>query len=111
MTTAAKMKATNDPVLEEIRDRLHDLYGDRLRGVVLFGSRARGDHRPDSDYDVAVLLSGYDYTMPEVFRLAELSWDIQARSGAIVSFKPFPPRREWRDTLLSRAVKRDGVVL
>lgn len=26
--------------------------------VVLYGSRARGDHKPDSDYDVAVVLKG-----------------------------------------------------
>jgi predicted nucleotidyltransferase len=32
------------------------VYGDRLERVALFGSRARGDHRPDSDYDVAVLI-------------------------------------------------------
>lgn len=32
--------------------------GDRLVGVVLFGSRARGDHRPDSDWDVLVIAEG-----------------------------------------------------
>ena len=34
-------------LVSELRKRL----GDQLRQVVLFGSRARGDHRPDSDYD------------------------------------------------------------
>jgi len=29
-----------------------------IEDVILFGSRARGDAQPDSDYDVAVLLSG-----------------------------------------------------
>lgn len=29
--------------------------GDHLVAVVLFGSRARGDHRPDSDWDLLVI--------------------------------------------------------
>jgi len=29
--------------------------GDRLRSVVLFGSRARGDHYPESDWDLLVI--------------------------------------------------------
>ncbi|HID91389.1 TPA: HEPN domain-containing protein [Candidatus Bathyarchaeota archaeon] len=38
---------------------LRKLYGDRLEGVMLFGSRARGDEREDSDYDVLILVSSY----------------------------------------------------
>ncbi len=34
-------------------------YGDRLERAVLFGSRARGDARPDFDFDVAVGLRDY----------------------------------------------------
>lgn len=34
-------------------------FGDRLLAVMLFGSRARGDCRPDSDYDIFVLLDDY----------------------------------------------------
>ncbi len=38
-----------DPILTRFRAVLDDLYGSRLERVVLFGSRARGDARPDSD--------------------------------------------------------------
>src|SRR5258707_11841366 len=37
------------------RDAQHALPG-KITRVVLFGSRARGDARPDSDYDVAVFV-------------------------------------------------------
>lgn len=38
------------------RTHLRRRYGERLRGMVLFGSRARGDARPESDADLAVFL-------------------------------------------------------
>lgn len=37
---------------------LHAGLGDRLVAVVLFGSRARGDARPDSDWDLLVIADG-----------------------------------------------------
>ncbi len=45
-------------LLGRIKARLKAVYGDRLRGVVLYGSEARGDAGPDSDIDVLVLLAG-----------------------------------------------------
>ena len=42
----------------EIRSRLEAAFQERLHGVVLFGSQARGDSRDDSDLDLMVLLEG-----------------------------------------------------
>ena len=39
-----------------LKRELVALYGPRLKQVLLYGSRARGDHREDSDYDVLVVL-------------------------------------------------------
>src|SRR5712691_2261832 len=50
------MENASDPVLNRFRAALNEAYGERIERVVLFGSRARGDARPDSDYDVAVFL-------------------------------------------------------
>ena len=50
------------PVLNEllrrIKARLEGHYGDRLRGVILYGSEARGEAEEDSDVDLLVLLEG-----------------------------------------------------
>ena len=50
------MTTNVDPTMRRFRAALDEAYGNRIERVVLFGSRARGDARPDSDYDVAVFL-------------------------------------------------------
>lgn len=47
---------TDAEVRSEVRAIVERCAGDALRGVLLFGSRARGDYEADSDWDVAVLV-------------------------------------------------------
>ena len=75
MTTAAL------PLIR-LRSSLAALYGPRLDRVVLFGSRARGDARPDSDYDVAVFLRDLDDRWQEFDQLTRLSTDILDEHGS-----------------------------
>ena len=55
-------KTQQTSVLSELRRELARILGDRFEAAYLFGSRARGDHRPDSDVDVLVVVRGtFDY--------------------------------------------------
>ena len=45
-------------ILTDLKRRLERRFGDRFVALYLFGSRARGDHEPDSDVDVAGARSG-----------------------------------------------------
>lgn len=53
----------DNPTLAKFLAALNEMYGLRLERIVLFGSQARGDARPDSDYDVAVFLNGSEKTL------------------------------------------------
>ena len=43
---------------DRIATRLEETFGAGVRGIAAFGSRARGDHRTDSDYDVLLVADG-----------------------------------------------------
>jgi predicted nucleotidyltransferase len=76
-----------DPIMSRFHAALYDAYGPRLERVVLFGSRARGDARPDSDYDVAVVLS----SLESIGQEAEIS-GYGARLGAVADVSMGPTR-------------------
>ena len=104
--------ATIDPILQRYRAALTELYGDRIERVVLFGSRARGDANPDSDYDVALFLKGLADKWAEIGRLAELQDAMMDITGADIHTLPFRAGR-WRDPAspLMYEIRQDGLDL
>src|SRR5258707_11198866 len=82
-------RANDDPVLARFRAALDEIYGDEIERVVLFGSRARGDARPDSDYDVAVFLRSLPDRWPELDRLAMLRVSLLDETGAFFDARPY----------------------
>src|SRR5215470_1667194 len=81
---------THDPILTRFRAALDEIYGARLARVVLFGSRARGEARPDSDYDVAVFLKSLPDRWTELDRLADLRVRFIDDTGAFFRRQALP---------------------
>ncbi len=105
-----------DPILARFKQELVALYGRRLKKVLLYGSRARGDHRPDSDYDVLVVLEEPLDFWPELHRLAELSNNItMATAGSgntvVASFKAMTEAQMQQRTGFMHNVRREAVEL
>jgi predicted nucleotidyltransferase len=101
----------NDPILERFRAALGEIYGSRLERVVLFGSRARGDVQPDSDYDVAVFLRDMPDRMAELNRLADVATDILYSDGGFVHAMPYPAGSYKERTPLMHEIRAEGVDL
>lgn len=108
--------ALTDPILARLKKELEAVYGARLKRVLLYGSRARGDHQPDSDYDVLVVLDNPFDLWTERKRLSALSSDILWKTvaeghPADVSFKPMTEEQVRQRTGFMHNVRLDSVEL
>lgn len=99
-------------IVTELRQRLEELYGDRLERVVLFGSQARGDAAPDSDVDVLVVLRGPVRPGEEIERTSEVVGEISLRHEVALSrvFVPADRFRHDRTPFLS-TIREEGVAV
>ena len=100
-----------DPVLKRFRAALDAIYGSRIERIVLFGSRARGDCRPESDYDVAVFVRGMTDRATEMKRLADSETDILYDTGAVINALPLPAGSYRERTGFMHELRRDGLDL
>jgi predicted nucleotidyltransferase len=103
---------TVDPILERFRAAISELYGSRIERVVLYGSRARGDAEPESDYDIAVFLRDLSSRWQEVRRITDIELAIRDDTGATVHAMPYPAG-SWRDPAspLMYEIRKDGLDL
>ncbi len=101
-------KLQDDPVLRRFRAAVGEAYGDRLERVVLFGSRARGDYRADSDYDIAVFIKDPGDLWDELGTLSEITTAILNDTGAVISAKPFYAGSYRERTGFMHELRKDG---
>jgi len=80
------------PVLNALRERLKSLYGERFRGLYVFGSYARPDagiQLPEnSDLDVALILSEFNNAYEEIKRFGDITYDLSLEHGLVISLVP-----------------------
>jgi predicted nucleotidyltransferase len=104
----------DDPALRRFRSALADAYGDRIESVILFGSRARGDATPESDYDVAVFLRDMPDRLAEMDRLADIAAEILYAADSEAKFihaTPFAAVARAERTPLMHEIRAEGVEL
>ena len=106
---------TREEVLQLVREfheRLSAIYGQRLKGVYLYGSYARGEADEDSDIDVAVVLAGPVDRVEERWRVNDLASELSLREDCLLSCF-FLSEAEFEATpyAVHRSIVREGVAV
>lgn len=98
-----------DEALQELKRELEALYGDRLKGLYLFGSHARGEAEPDSDVDVAVVLDDYESVWEEIHRMSDIAARLSLQADVLLMEMPVR-LSDWeeRNSLFLQSVRRDA---
>lgn len=78
----------DDPILQKCRKVMEDLYGPRFKGLVLYGSTARGTDTAESDIDLLVLLEGPVNVGEEIFRVSEAVYPVELDCERLISVMP-----------------------
>ncbi len=99
--------------LESYRVNLREMFGERLRRLVLFGSVPRGEARWDSDVDVLVVLDRVDWR--DVVSAVDLAADELTERGVLLSATVLSEGRleelGRRERRLALDIAREGVPL
>jgi predicted nucleotidyltransferase len=95
-------------VLREIKDLLVAKFGSEIERVILFGSQAEDAQRPDSDFDILVILKNpHDWRVrrqiSEVCYDIDLKYDIRTDIKTISVGELREPR--GRQPFIQRALK------
>jgi DNA-binding transcriptional ArsR family regulator len=108
------VRASVDPlglgIARQLASDLPTVYGNRLRGVYLYGSRARGDHRPDSDVDIVIVLDRVDDYGADLRRSSGLASEQSLEHGVTVT-RFLVPEAIWvaRDHPFVRSAAMDAI--
>ena len=79
------MSANIRKVLKKLKKELLRIYGESVESIILYGSRARGDARDDSDIDILVVLNK-DFNYSEMLRLSsQLVSSLSLENDVVIS--------------------------
>jgi len=113
LTALPHLRAHERAALERYANHLRKRFGSRLRDLRLFGSRARGEGREDSDLDVLAVVD--DLSSAEQLEAFRFCGDILTDhavmvGGLLTSTAHWQSLRE-RERLIVREIERDGIPL
>jgi len=100
------------PILMEVKDALVKIYGDRLKGIILYGYYARGDADEGLDIDIIIILEEMEDFIKELERCSENIHEIDLEYDTLISIIPMDTYQYYKlKTPLILNIKKEGITL
>jgi predicted nucleotidyltransferase len=98
-------------IIKRFKAEVEKALGDRLDRVVLFGSRARGEAEPDSDFDFLVTVRRLE--KEDRNRVREIASDLSLECDTVITVLLLPTEdfREDRYFYLYENIQKEGQVV
>ncbi len=107
----ARLSRIEQSALKKFKTAVEDALAGQLMEMKLFGSKARGDARKDSDIDVLVIVSSDDWRLCDV--VCDIATDVLLESEVCISPKVISKRRFQDQSAMGnpfvRNVVREGI--
>jgi predicted nucleotidyltransferase len=82
----AKTNSELKIILDELVCRIHPIFGEKLKKVILFGSYARGDYDAESDVDLMLMLDEEDAALKEHYKkIVDIIVDLDLKYDVVLS--------------------------
>ena len=106
------MKISEQNIFELLRKTANSVVPSDGKAI-LFGSRARGDNRDDSDWNLLVIFNKDKLTWEDKNKISDAFYDLELQTGQlmipIIHTKKF--WEQTKHTIFHKEVERDGIVL
>ncbi|MEK6808279.1 MAG: nucleotidyltransferase domain-containing protein [Nanoarchaeota archaeon] len=100
---------TSDPIIKELSEALKKELGYKIKDIILFGSRARGDAYPESDYDLLVLVDKETKEAADrIFNMVcEIGWKYNVVITTFVHDKSYYEGKKYEPLFMN--IRKEGV--
>jgi len=97
---------TIEKILLDLNNELFSKF-DNFEGIYLYGSRAKGNFRHDSDFDIIVLFKD-DYSLKIESKLAEIIINIELKYDIFIDYHPMTLKELERNPVFYNEVVNKG---
>lgn len=100
---------TSDPIIKELSEALKKEVGQNIKDIILFGSRARGDASPESDYDILVLVDKETKEAADrIFSIGcEIGWKYNVVITTFVHDKSYYEDKKYEPLFMN--IRKEGI--